>query len=328
MSALKPAAPLTPTPAARPEARTGPITLAKDLLALVRPSHWPKNLIAVALPLALAPDWSLAMLRDVAFAVVAFTVASAIVYVINDTADRERDRRHPVKCLRPIAAGRVPVPVAWAYGGCLAVALAVLLVAVLSPAYCWPVLVYLGVNIAYSRKLKHLPMVDVLVVASGFVLRIVLGYLATGQPIAGWLIVSVLAVCLMLSLGKRRAELGHPSGGTRPALNGYSIQLLDQLMMLNAGLTVVSYLIYIGDQAPLGRYAPAVMLLSAPFALFAIFRYLQVLLVQGGVEDPVRHLLRDRAMVVNFALWAALLGPVLVLGHLPGAGGLVTRLAE
>ncbi|HCT76848.1 MAG TPA: hypothetical protein DGT23_09720 [Micromonosporaceae bacterium] len=159
------------------------------------------------------------MLGRMGLMVAAFIVASSMVYVVNDIADRKRDRLHPDKRHRPIASGEVSVAAATALAAALAVPL-VALIGVLTLQDAWPVLLYLALNAAYSWKLKHFPLLDVFTVATGFVLRLVGGYEATGDPIAEWLLFCVLALCLVLILGKRRHELAAGGAGHRPALSG------------------------------------------------------------------------------------------------------------
>ncbi|MEV1002574.1 UbiA prenyltransferase family protein [Nonomuraea sp. NPDC050202] len=286
-----------------------------DLAALIRPSHAAKAILLVPVALIGATPPSLSEVVGVAWATVAFMLASAAVYIGNDIADRHRDRLHPVKCARPVAAGRVGVLTAAA---CCAVLLAVLAAIVAqAPASSWPVLVYLVLNVAYSRGLKHVPLVDVGVVAAGFVLRVVQGYEVTGDRVPSWLLITVFAMSLLLLIGKRRQELLEAGAVHRPALRGYSMELTNWLLQIASVLALVSGLMYLRDEGPFGpHHGQTAMMLSTPFALFALFRYLQMQLVDKQGGDPVRLLLRDRVMVANSMLWAAALGVTLVLVHL------------
>ncbi|MFF3645463.1 UbiA prenyltransferase family protein [Streptomyces sp. NPDC002564] len=270
-------------------------------IALIRPGQWPKNFLVVPLPL-LGAAWSWSATGRVAVATAAFVLASSLVYVVNDMADVERDRRHPVKRHRPLASGRVSMRAAVVLGAALVALLAPLLVW-LGPAGAWPVLLYLVVNAAYSWRLKHLPLLDVFIVASGFVLRLLGGYEASGTPVAGWLVLTVLTLCLVLILGKRRHELGVSGTGHRPALVGYSAHFLDLMLVMCSALTMVGYLMYLRTESD---YAAGV-LITAPCALFALFRYLQIVVVKSEGGNPVRTLLRDPTMITNSSLWAALL---------------------
>ncbi|MFE0424780.1 UbiA prenyltransferase family protein [Streptomyces sp. NPDC058953] len=300
-----PPAPLTP--AAGP--RRGPWA---DLLALVRPGQWVKNLAVVPLALLDTRHWTPSGAGRILWALAVFTLASAIVYVVNDLADRDRDRLHPAKRHRPLAAGRIGTRGALALAAALA---AVLTAAVLVRPFTewWPVTVYLLISVGYSRGLKHVPLLDAFIVASGFVLRLALGCAVLGRPVPYWLAVCVFSFCLLLSLGKRRHELTAAERGHRPALRGYTIAFVDHLIALIACLTAVSYLLFLHEDPVFAGAAHTTALLSALCALFGLARYLQVLLVEEGGGNPVRILLRDRVTLVNSALWAVLIGTALLL---------------
>ncbi|MEU5721998.1 UbiA prenyltransferase family protein [Micromonospora sp. NPDC047738] len=286
-------------------------TLAGTLLRLARPGQWPKNVLVICLPLLDPLSWNRGALVNLVGAVVAFTLASVLVYVLNDLVDRRRDAHNPDRWHRPLASGRLSPRTAVLFAS----ALAVLLVGVLTlqpAATVWPIAGYLLLNVAYSLGLKHVPLLDVFLVATGFVLRLVHGYLATGAAIPGWLLTAVFTLCLLLTLGKRRQELHSTGADHRPALRGYTVALADQLMQLSATLTAGSYLLYLRDEAPLGAYASTAVVLLTPMAVFGLFRYLQLVLVHNAGGHPVRVLVRDPALVANTILWAALSGGLLL----------------
>jgi len=296
-------------------------TLIRDLVTLIRPHQWAKNLLVVPLVLIDTPRLGLGVLGRVAWAVVLFTLVSALVYVWNDVYDRHRDRAHPTKRHRPVASGRISVPVAYAFGGVVAATLVAAVVA--GPAFpWWPLAVYLALNVAYSRGLKHLPLLDVLVVAGGFLLRVIQGYQAAGAAVSSWLLISVFALCLLLILGKRRHEMAVAGSSHRPSLVGYSVQYLDLLIVLCAAVTVSGFLGHVQETIAT-PYRALALVGSTPFALFAVARYLQVVVVQGDGGEPTRVLLRDRAMLVNALLWGALLGGVLLVTQHPALLDLV-----
>jgi decaprenyl-phosphate phosphoribosyltransferase len=290
--------------------------LGRDLLVLIRPAHWAKSVLVVPIALVDSTRWTPAPVGRILWSIVAFVLAASAVYVANDIADRHRDRHHPVKRLRPIASGRVPVPIAAGYCAALCGALALFLIT--GPAgHAWPVLGYLALNIAYSRGLKHVPLIEAGTVAAGFVLRALQGYVATGEPASGWLLVTIFTGCLMLVVGKRRQELLEAGTAHRPSLRGYSVELAGHLLQLTGGITLVSGLLYVRTEAPFGPYALAALLISVPFALFTLARYLQVVLVLRGGSDPVRVLLGDRAMVLAAALWGGALAVTILLARYP-----------
>ncbi|MEV5256937.1 UbiA prenyltransferase family protein [Streptomyces anulatus] len=288
----------------------------RDLLTLLRPGQWVKNLAVVPLALLDTHPWGTAAFLRTGWAVLGFTLASALVYVVNDLADRERDRLHPVKRHRPIASGRVSTLAAFVLTGALALALAGWAVA--GPAWqWWPTALYLALSLAYSQGLKHVPLVDAFIVATGFVLRLVQGALLIGAQMSEWLALCVFSLCLMLALGKRRHEMTAAGRAHRPALRGYTLAFLDHLVVLVAVLTAVSYVLYLRDDASLAAGASLVTLLSAPCAVFGLARYLQLLLVEEGGGNPVHVLFRDRATLVNAALWAVLVALALLLPQSP-----------
>lgn len=277
-------------------------TLLADLVTLVRPRQWSKNAVIVPLALLDAPHWSVVAFARVGWAVALFTLAASMVYVVNDIVDRHRDAEHPDKRHRPLACGRVGVRLGCAYAGLLGLLLAGG-VAVQPVPLGWPAVGYVALNLAYTARLKHLPVVDVFVVAGGFLLRLVAGGLAAGSGVSGWLTISVLALCLLLLLGKRRTEILASSAAHRPALRGYTAQLTEYLILLSAGLAGVAFLLYLRTEAPVGGYATAAMLLSAPFALFCLFRYLQNLLSGHSGGDPATALFGDPVLVISGLLW-------------------------
>ncbi|MGW1927204.1 UbiA prenyltransferase family protein, partial [Streptomyces massasporeus] len=250
-----------------------------------------------------------------------FTLASSLIYLVNDLGDRDRDRRHPEKRHRPIAAGRIGVGTAVSFAAALAVLLAAtvgLTVFTGTAALLdwWPVAAYVALNAAYTKGLKHVPLLDVFIVALGFVLRLAQGCLASGNPVPSWLTLCVFSLCLLLILGKRRHEMAVGGVLHRPALRGYTLGFLDQLLAFTAVLTAVSYVLQVQGSPVFGPHGPLVAVLTAPFALFGLARYLQLIVVDSGGGNPSRALFSDRMTVSNALLWSALLAGAWPLSHL------------
>ncbi|WP_213453319.1 UbiA prenyltransferase family protein [Rhizomonospora bruguierae] len=292
------------------------LRVPRDLLQVARPGQWPKNILVVPLAVLDVKVWYPSLLWHLSWAVAVFTVAAVLVYTVNDLADRRYDSANPHKWHRPIASGRISARMAAGF----AAAQLVLLVGLLSLqpwAWAWPVVAYLLLNAAYTLGLKHAPLLDVFLVAAGFGLRLMLGYVVVGTAVASWLMTCVFSLCLLLTVGKRRHELATTGNVHRPALRGYTVPLIDQLMVLSAVIAAGTYLLYLRTEAPLGEYGTLAAALLAPLALFALFRYLQLVIVGGGGGDPVRILLRDPALVVNSVLWAGLTGAFLLVSRLP-----------
>ena len=291
------------------------------LLKALRPRQWVKNLL-VFLPLLFAVDlvWSaddlttlLPHLGRLLALVAAFCAAASAVYLLNDLADREADRQHPVKRRRPIASGAVP---AWlALVGTLALALVGLVVMYFLG---WPLVlagsIYLGINVAYSAGLKRVALVDVMLVASGYVLRAVAGAVAVGAAPSPWLYAVTAAGALFIVVGRRYAEArlaGNEPSEQRGTLQHYAPPLGGQLLTLAATAALVSYALYTVE----GENLPAnnAMLLTVPLVIFGLFRYLYLLNNSQDAESPELLMMRDVPLLVSIVAWLAVSAGVLLL---------------
>lgn len=305
-----------------PEHERRPLLLAQlpAAFAALRPRQWTKNgLVLLALVFARRLTDGAAVER-VLLAFAAFALASSAVYIFNDLVDRDRDRLHPRKRLRPLASGALSPR-----GALITAALALLvstaftawLVALLAqvrgdPFAAWggsPLLLvggliaYVGMNIAYSLALKRLALWDVFIIALGFVLRAFVGALAVPTPISPWFYLCAIFLALFLALGKRRAELLTLSGGAashRENLGVYNSALLDQLVTITVTCALVSYSLYTFQ----GENANHDLMLTVPFALFGVFRYLYLMYTSNIGDRPDEVLWRDRQILICVALWA------------------------
>jgi len=277
----------------------------RALLTTMRPRQWPKNVFIFAALVfdkqLLFPDPFLRTLAGFAL----FCLISSSVYIFNDLADVEADRQHPEKKNRPIASGKLPVSVAWV-AGTLLVVISVAVGYVLSPDFAAIVAGYFLINLAYSKWLKHLPIIDVLIIAAGFVLRVGAGVaLINVVRFSPWLYVVMTLLALYLGFGKRRAELAlltQDAGSHRKVLEGYTIPLLDQYIMIVSGTTIVAYSLYTFS-AP-NVPANHSMMLTIPFVLYTIFRYLYLIEVKHAGGAPEEILLSDRPLQIALLLWA------------------------
>ncbi|MCJ7433391.1 MAG: decaprenyl-phosphate phosphoribosyltransferase [Anaerolineales bacterium] len=279
--------------------------MLKALFKTMRPRQWTKNVFIFA---ALVFDKQLfvvdSLLRTIAgFAL--FCLVSSSVYIFNDLADIEADRKHPQKKKRPIPSGQLSVSAAWALG-ILLVAIALGLGWLLAPAFTGVMGLYFLINLAYSKWLKHIPIVDVLIIAAGFVLRVGAGVtLIHVERFSPWLYVVMTLLSLFLGFGKRRAELAlltHGAGSHRKVLDGYTIPLLDQYIMIVSGTTIVAYSLYTFS-AP-NVPANHSMMLTIPFVVYTIFRYLYLINVEDEGGSPEEILLTDRPFQIAMVLWA------------------------
>ena len=295
------------------------------LLRTARPRQWIKNLL-VFLPLMFAVDlvWStadlgtlLAYAPTLGILFVGFCALSSAIYILNDCADRNADRQHPTKRNRPIASGAVSLPLAYAVWPSSAIVGMVCLYTISdSPYWILPVIgiVYLILNIGYSLKLKAVALVDVMLVAAGYVLRAVAGAVAVGATPSPWLYAVTAAGALFIVIGRRYAEArlaGPDPDAQRLTLQNYAPPVGGQLLVLSATAALVSYTLYAveADNLPDNN----TMLLTVPLVIFGLFRYLYLLNNSRDAESPEMLMLRDAPLLVSIAAWVIVAGAVLVL---------------
>ena len=276
------------------------------LLRSLRPSQWTKNLIIFA---ALLFGQKLLDLTSVLTSVAAFATFCALssaVYLVNDVADREADRQHPIKRRRPVASGQVGV---WlALGTAAALAGAALTAAfLLRPAFGVVAAAYLVLLGLYSAALKHMVIIDVLTIAIGFVLRAAAGAVVIGVEIGHWLLIATVLLALFLALSKRRHELVLLANGAtshRRILQEYSPYLLDQMIAVVTASTLVSYALATVSPEIVQKFGTNKLGLTLPFPLYGIFRYLYLVHQKEGGGSPSDMLLNDRPLLACVALWA------------------------
>ena len=278
--------------------------MLKALIKTMRPRQWIKNGFIF---FALIFDRQLfnldPFLRTLA-GFFLFCLISSAVYLFNDIADVEADRNHPVKKFRPIASGQLPTGVAWT-AALLLVIVSLPLAYLLSPGFFVILVTYLVLNLLYSRWLKHVPILDVMIIAFGFVLRVAAGVtLITVERFSPWLYVITLLFSLYIGLGKRRAEISLLSQGAaahRKVLNGYTLPLLDQYITIVSGMTIITYSLYTfsAPNLPVNH----TMMLTVPFVIYGIFRYLQLIQTGHAAGSPDEVALKDRPLQVTVVLW-------------------------
>jgi 4-hydroxybenzoate polyprenyltransferase len=277
-------------------------------LAAIRPKQWTKNLLLFAgiVFAAKLGDWVRWVEAGAAFA--AYCAASSAAYLLNDVRDLAHDRVHPVKRERPVARGELRERTALLLAGGLALT-ALGIAAALGPSSILFMAGFLGLQAAYTLSLKHVVLVDVMAIGALFVIRAAAGAAAVDVRISPWLLLCTALLALFLGLAKRRGELilvGAEETPGRPVLEGYSLEFVDQLVAVVAAATVVSYSIYTFTAG--GSKA---MMLTIPFVLFGIFRYLLLIHRDDLGEEPENALVSDPAILIAAGLWA--LTAVLVL---------------
>lgn len=282
----------------------------KNYLKLLRVEQWVKN-VFVFLPLFFSgniTNTDLSLKSLLAFVIFSFTASS--IYIINDYSDIESDRKHPEKRKRPLASGAISKSTARVIFVVLIIL--IILLAVGGSLYFKQdftkffiiILSYFVMNIAYTFKLKHVAIVDICIIATGFVLRVLAGGYATGIYISQWAILLTFVLALVLAIGKRRGELinAQLTGKTRKALDGYNVQFADIALSVSVTLAIVCYLMFTLSPEVQARFHSRVFF-TVIFVVFALLRYLQQTLVYNRTESPTKIVYKDRYIQITLVLW-------------------------
>jgi 4-hydroxybenzoate polyprenyltransferase len=274
------------------------------VITALRPKHWVKNIFVFAPAVFGHRILNSADLLSTAAVFGLFCMLSSAIYLINDIADREKDRLHPVKRMRPIAAGSLQVG--------SAVVLALLLGGTALAGALWLniefaqiALGYLVLNLAYSFFLKNVVILDVMVVSSGFLLRVWAGAVAIGVVMSHWLVLCTALIALFLGFVKRRQEISTYTESTdqRPILSEYSLPFLDQLIAILTSTTLLAYMLYAFSPEVAEKLGTRWMGLTLPFVLYGMFRYLYLVHQRGEGESPTSIVLKDKPLMLAVFLW-------------------------
>lgn len=281
-------------------------------LKLLRVEQWVKNLFVFA-PLFFSGNiTNFDLLLKSIFAFAVFSLAASSIYIINDYSDIESDSKHPEKRNRPLASGVISKPTAISLFIVLSVSCIVLICTgqqlfhLNYLKFATIIGLYFVMNIAYTFKLKHIAIIDVTIIASGFVLRVLAGGYATGIYISQWAILLTFVLALVLAIGKRRGELinAQISGKTRRALDGYNVQFADIALSISCTLAIVCYLMFTLSPEVQQRFHSRVFY-TVFFVVFAFLRYLQQTLVYNKTESPTKIIYKDRYIQITLVLWIA-----------------------
>ena len=306
----RPALPQVTPPLDQPGVETPRRTTLSALATSLRPEHWTKNLLVFAGLLfgGRLLDPAAALTAVWAFAL--FCALSGAVYLFNDVRDRDGDRRHPIKRMRPIAAGELQVSTA-VFAAAALTAGGVAGAFLVSPALAGVAAAYSALLLLYSFALKHLVIIDVMTIAAGFVLRAVAGAVAVNVPFSSWLLACTTLLALFLALSKRRHELvllGEAAVGHRPILDEYSPYLLDQMISVVTASTVIAYTVYATSPDTAARLGTSRLGVTVPFVLYGVFRYLYLVHQKRGGGSPSTVLLTDGPLLVCVGLWTGTVG--------------------
>lgn len=282
----------------------------KAYFKLLRVEQWVKNLF-VFIPLFFSGKiFETTQLFETIFSFIIFSFTASSIYIINDYSDIESDRAHPEKCRRPLASGAISVGRAKLVLVGLVISTIGLIIS-LSDVFGYNVLKfgavissYFVMNLAYTFRLKHIAIVDISIIAVGFVLRVLAGGYATGIVVSQWAIILTFVLALVLAVGKRRGELVNTqlSGNTRKALDGYNIQFADIVLSISVTLAIVSYIMFVISPETQKEFTNKVFY-TFIFVIFAFLRYLQQTLVYNRTESPTKMIYKDRYIQVVLALW-------------------------
>jgi 4-hydroxybenzoate polyprenyltransferase len=285
----------------------------------MRPRQWTKNGVVYA---GLIFDGQLFILDSffrVTLSFILLCLISGTVYIINDLVDVESDRQHPRKSKRPLASGQLPVPLA--IGAAVVIPIIAIVIALLySPPFAAILVLYLALQLAYSFKLKQIVILDVLTVAAGFVLRVAGGVVVISvAQFSPWLYLSVALLALFLIIGKRRQELlelAEQAGSVRVTLRQYNLPLLDDMFRMVMTSILIAYMLYTVEEPSVLLAGTNLTLLTVPFVVYGVFRYLYLMHVKGEGSAPDEVLLKDRPLQIAIILWGLTFVSILYLPRL------------
>jgi decaprenyl-phosphate phosphoribosyltransferase len=276
---------------------------ARLILVALRVNQWVKNTLVFAAPVGAGVLFETQSLGASVLAFVSFSLIASALYVVNDIIDIEADRRHPRKRNRPIASGELSISSAWVMAGICVFGSLVIATLVLPEEFLWVLAAYVANTVLYSWWGKHVPTVDIMQVALGFVLRAVAGAAATGVPLSQWFMAAAMFGSLLMVAGKRSSELEHvrEENTTRPVLSRYRVEYLHQIMVISAAALLLTYALWaLADTAAPIRDSWA-LISFAPF-VYSVFRYMY-LSDTGDAEQPERLVLVDRGMQLGALAW-------------------------
>jgi decaprenyl-phosphate phosphoribosyltransferase len=277
------------------------------ILELLRVRQWVKNGFVLA-PLFFGSEFvNVDAVTRAASAFVVFCLMSSAVYIFNDWCDIEADRHHGKKARRPLPSGRVPVPLALTIMAALiAAAAAIIYLTHLPKGFGVTIVVYLAINLGYSLGIKHVSVVELFFVASGFVIRLIGGALAIQIELSPWIIIATGMLALLMAVGKRRGDIAQVNDASRKrkSLTGYNLAFLDSMLTALTGGTIVVYLLFCVSDYAVARFGAGVLITSV-LVVLGLMRYLQLIMVRGHGESPTDLVLGDRGMLAILGAFGA-----------------------
>lgn len=285
----------------------------KEYIKLMRCEHYIKNFL-IFLPIIFSFQFqNITALITVILGFISFCFVSSIVYILNDACDIEKDRKHPTKCHRPLAAGTISKRAAYITIGVLTIL--VIGIQICMKANLWGVGIlglYLLLNIAYSKSLKHKPLIDIVILVSGFFLRVLYGAVIIGVEISSWLYLTIISFSFYLSLGKRRNEIEKNGTQSRKVLQYYTKEFLDKNMYMCLALTIVFYALWCVSPMSMEKFNSQYLIWTVPLVMIICMKY--SLTVEGDSHgDPVEVLLSDKILMALVGLYVIIMGIFIVI---------------
>lgn len=283
--------------------------LLKYIIKEIRVKQYTKNIFIYAATLFSGNIFNLEILKLTTEAFIAFSLIASVVYILNDIMDKEKDKQHPKKCHRPIASGKISVKLAMILI-CIFCFISFYISYNININLSSIILIYLIMNILYSWKFKHIVIIDVMIIAIGFVLRALAGVVVINLGTTTWFILCIFMLSLFLAIGKRRAEMkifAESIGNTRKVLEQYSEQLLDQLLIIVTAMTLTSYSLFAIQMTYAHEYILgedlSYMMITIPIVVYGIFRYLYLIYIKGLGEAPDEILLKDKSIRITIVIY-------------------------
>lgn len=274
-------------------------------MKLMRPSHYVKNLF-IFLPLFFVGEiTNLELLTNSFIGFIAFSITASAIYILNDYLDIEDDRQHPKKKNRPLASGLISKKQAFSLIAISSI-IGISLIATQSLQALIVLLIYIILNIGYCFFLKHIAIVDIIIIAIGFVLRLFIGSSVTGIPLSKWIVIMTFLLALFLALAKRRDDVLHfmnTGKKMRKAIDGYNLQFIDGAMMIMASVVIVSYILYTTSLEVVQRIQSEYVYLTSLFVIMGVLRYSQLTFVENNSSSPTKIILNDKFMTLTILMW-------------------------
>lgn len=276
-----------------------------DYIKILRIKHWIKNLFVFAGIVFSLNLFDFSLVVKNVYTFFSFSLASSFIYIINDLFDRKKDRMHPLKKNRPIASGNIS-PLFAVFYSLIPLIASLILGYFVNISVLIIILLYVVINFFYSFNFKHIVILDVMIIAIGFVLRVLAGIYATEVEASSWILLTTLVVSMFLGFGKRRSEiqqLEEVYHHHRPVLMHYSIQLLDYMIIVSITLSIITYSLYTIDDATIIKFGSNNLMYSVPFVIFGLFRYMYLIFKKNGGSDPADIVIKDKYIIVSVVLW-------------------------